>query len=881
MSWTAADYLRPAADMLMAANAAQPRSVMAGQYAFAALMHASTRGADVTPHGKLLNEQYALTEPQMERATRIFADTMQAHPDKMSEFTSWFNEEIMANPEHDDHAGRTMGYRLLREAVENGDVHAVRELLEAGSDPNAIGMDGAVMLEGATHIGNAKIVKLLLQFGARAEAPNPHGSTAVHTAAYFGKPKLLRLLVDALAPGTTVDLADENGNTPLVAASARTSPAREADRLKCVNILLAAGADAEKAFNTAAHPSVVGRLGTAATGKPVSSRAVANADAIAEQESREVVARWNEAFQTAVDMGVLSTAARGEQSDALARAQNGALRVQRMEEQLRALTMCELDEMLRKGTGVCLTGLVAKPHLNGTCGRVREYVPSKGRYVIQLEGADGEPSSTITVKLANLEHAKIVEDEEYRSSGRTMEAPADVAVPTVAAAASKAAEAVVAKAAEAKVAASKAAEAVVAKVAEATGETHVCAGCGEAQPKSSFSKAQWKKHVKKCKKCAADAAAANGGSAVTAENAGQTAPQPSPAPQPTSESLVGEYARITSLVSRTHLNGAYVDIKAYDTTTGRYKCMVKGSGEWVALQRESLTVTPRTDADGIAMGAASCTVATGNVIQADTLAAMDPDAYRRATAKDPREAADPADDGPPILDGQLEPRDVYRKAVRLTEAGEYAEACWNFMLALLIDWALNASDLNAAPRKAVENSPPDEPAAIAMRAVVEVYGDKGAKKNLEQHLAPLKRAAATLIKSYGKLGPQNPPPTTLAELHRGRLAACAAHLFLGRVEQHSGPYTPAYWAQARRTIQKGIALVDAQRLLCMQYELAYTARDAADTNEALKWYDTMLRNAPRVRQPSPHWVAFLERVGREARTLRFEAESGINERFRD
>ena len=163
MSWTAADYLRPAADLLKAASSAPPRSTMAGQYAFAALMHASTRGADVTPHGKLLNKQYAMTEPQMERATRLFADAMQAHPDEMSEFTSWFNEEIMANPEHDDHAGRTMGYQMLREAVENGDVRAVRELLEDGSDPNAIGMDGAVMLEGATHIGNAKIVKLLLR----------------------------------------------------------------------------------------------------------------------------------------------------------------------------------------------------------------------------------------------------------------------------------------------------------------------------------------------------------------------------------------------------------------------------------------------------------------------------------------------------------------------------------------------------------------------------------------------------------------------------------------------------------------------------------------------------------------------------------------------
>ena len=60
------------------------------------------------------------------------------------------------------------------------------------------------------------------------------------------------------------DLADERGNTPLVAASANTAEASVKQRKACVRMLLDAGADATKAFNTGAHESVLQMLGAAA-----------------------------------------------------------------------------------------------------------------------------------------------------------------------------------------------------------------------------------------------------------------------------------------------------------------------------------------------------------------------------------------------------------------------------------------------------------------------------------------------------------------------------------------------------------------------------------------------------------------------------------------
>ena len=106
---------------------------------------------------------------------------------------------------------------------------------------------------------------------------------------------------------------------------------------------------------------------------------------------------------------------------------------------------------------------------------------------------------------------------------------------------------------------------------------------------------------------------------------------------------------------------------------------------------------------------------------------------------------------------------------------------------------------------------------------------------------------------------------------------------LGRFECNNGPYTPAAWDAARQTIVKGIAYVDVERYLTLQFELAYTARDCGDNHEALVWYEKLLANAERAGvATSEHWHAFVTRKIRpQAQQLRFEQvmHSGARDEF--
>jgi ankyrin repeat protein len=420
MSWDAHAFLRPATELLSSADALRTAGSVteAAQYGFAAFMLASTHGSRETIHGKKLTNQYSLSELSMEKAMRLWTDGMKHDSEVMNEFTTWFNEDVLADPEHDDHGGRDLVHTLLREAIEQGDVSQVREILMSGMDVNVPDMQGNFLLEGAAADGNASIVKLLLLRGARVTQGNPHGSTALHGAAFFGRPAALRLLVDALPAGTSVDLEDENGNTPLVAASATSSPANQDDRIACVKLLLSKGARAKKAYNTAAHTSVMALLG-AATGRKVSQAAIADAEAHNQAEHARVNREWKEAFNLAVEAGALLRDEVKEEVEGPLQLIQGegseVRRSQKMLEQLKALQSSTLGDMIRPGRRVELEGLAAKPELNGAKGRVASYVPSKGRYVVKLE-ADGG-AKPITVKVPNVRETDVPEYDDLVSEG--------------------------------------------------------------------------------------------------------------------------------------------------------------------------------------------------------------------------------------------------------------------------------------------------------------------------------------------------------------------------------------------------------------------------------------------------------------------------------
>jgi hypothetical protein len=336
----------------------------------------------------------------------------------------------------------------------------------------------------------------------------------------------------------------------------------------------------------------------------------------------------------------------------------------------------------------------------------------------------------------------------------------------------------------------------------------------------------------------------------------------------------GQWVRIDGLGSQPELNGAGGHVVRREDA--HYVIKVKGSGELVKVEVSNLTAEAYLDGDGIAPGISrGSTSSRCNVMSADALEAIDPGAFacaERAACRRQQPATQAGAAMP--IDAILEPRELFRSAIRLTDGGEYPEAAYRFLVALLMDWSLNASKM-AKPREASAECPPDEPCAVLLRAFVRLEFKKAAYQRDRQSLLA---ALTQLSAAHGSLGPQSPPATSIEEQHRGRFALCCAHVFLARVDCSLGPYTPSAWAAAREVIVKGAAYVDVQCYLTLQYELAYTARDCGDNREALVWYDAVIANAARASEAqSAHWMAFVaNKITPQARQLRFERESGLS-----
>ena len=121
----------------------------------------------------------------------------------------------------------------LVEAVQNGDVAAVRSLLQQKADVNAPQADGATALHWAAHRNDLETAGLLIQAGAAVNAANDYGVTALSLACTNGNAAMVEKLLKAGAnPNATLPA----GETALMTA-ARTGNA------EVVSLLLAHGAD--------------------------------------------------------------------------------------------------------------------------------------------------------------------------------------------------------------------------------------------------------------------------------------------------------------------------------------------------------------------------------------------------------------------------------------------------------------------------------------------------------------------------------------------------------------------------------------------------------------------------------------------------------------
>ncbi len=132
----------------------------------------------------------------------------------------------------------------LLDATKQGDVEAVRSLLDGGADPNVAQGDGLTALHIAAQEGQLEIVKLLLGAGAKVEPPTRIGDyTPLHLAGRSGQVEVVSVLLEAGANPAVV--ATTTGTTPLHLA------AKALDGESAVRLLLEHGAPVNAQETTA------------------------------------------------------------------------------------------------------------------------------------------------------------------------------------------------------------------------------------------------------------------------------------------------------------------------------------------------------------------------------------------------------------------------------------------------------------------------------------------------------------------------------------------------------------------------------------------------------------------------------------------------------
>ncbi|KAF8681806.1 hypothetical protein HU200_045244 [Digitaria exilis] len=133
-----------------------------------------------------------------------------------------------------------LGMTPLISAASEGQIAAVRYLLDKGADPNKQDHEGYAPLHDAAKGGFDEIARLLLSGGAIVDISSADG-TPLHAAAAFGKISVMQILLEHHADVNKVSPRD---CTPL-AETLLATPERvnESTRLKCMKLLVKAGAD--------------------------------------------------------------------------------------------------------------------------------------------------------------------------------------------------------------------------------------------------------------------------------------------------------------------------------------------------------------------------------------------------------------------------------------------------------------------------------------------------------------------------------------------------------------------------------------------------------------------------------------------------------------
>ena len=147
----------------------------------------------------------------------------------------------------------------LATAAEQGNLAAIRDLLESGANPDGRNIQGLTALMLAAAYDHVEAVQLLLAQGADVDAEDDEGRSALKLASRNGHPAVVKVLLDG---GASVSAQTEDGFNALMLASAYgTTPGH----LETMRMLIGAGAKVNATTRNGATPlmlaSAKGRAG--------------------------------------------------------------------------------------------------------------------------------------------------------------------------------------------------------------------------------------------------------------------------------------------------------------------------------------------------------------------------------------------------------------------------------------------------------------------------------------------------------------------------------------------------------------------------------------------------------------------------------------------
>jgi ankyrin repeat protein len=142
------------------------------------------------------------------------------------------------------------GKTILHEMAWDGNVEAVRLLLEHGANVNASDREtGVTALHHAANKGRVEVILVLLEHGADIHATDINGQTVLHWAAFVCHPPTIQLI---LARGMDANSVQEDGTTALIQVAQQCREVQRwkyvagADPVASTRLLLEHGADVNR-----------------------------------------------------------------------------------------------------------------------------------------------------------------------------------------------------------------------------------------------------------------------------------------------------------------------------------------------------------------------------------------------------------------------------------------------------------------------------------------------------------------------------------------------------------------------------------------------------------------------------------------------------------